>query len=97
MLGLDTFFFFIFLASSSFISFMRRSSGTGVFDVGAFNNNRQHSSYLPKSLLCGSALQKGRKGGALGHSGLRFSLVVRVNGLGRGRSKLGTFRALFLF
>lgn len=45
MLGLDTFYplILIFVSFYSFFSFMRRSFGTGV-DVGALNNNRQHSS-----------------------------------------------------
>lgn len=64
MLGLDTFISLPSSFSRSILSFlfMRRSSGTGGLMWGAFNNNRQHSSYLPKSLLCGSALQKGRRG-----------------------------------
>lgn len=50
--------------------------------MGALNNNRQHSSYLPNSLLCGSALEKGQEGeGALGHfwfydSCLLYELMV---------------------
>lgn len=64
MLGLDTFISLpsVFLAFYSFISFHAEEFWNRGFDVGAFNNNRQHSSYLPKSLLCGSALQKGRRG-----------------------------------
>lgn len=71
MLGLDTSIFFDSLLRSLLLFFF---SCGGVLeqgvDVGALNNNRQHSSYLPNSLLCGSALENGQEGeGALGHSG----------------------------
>lgn len=63
MLGLDTFIFFDSLLRSLLFFFF---SCGGVLeqgvDVGALNNNRQHSSYLPNSLLRGSALEKDRRG-----------------------------------
>lgn len=68
MLGLDTFFFLIFLSLFySFIFFHAEEFWNRGLTWGASSNNRQqqHSSYLANSLLCGSALEKGRRGGAL--------------------------------
>lgn len=67
MLGLDTSFFLDLLFLFYFYFFHAEEFWNRGLTWGALNNNRQqqHSSCLPNSLLCGSALEKGRRGGAL--------------------------------